>query len=107
MEYRQLPHGSEGEKFSVIGLGLGGNCLLFIQCRLHLGHLGGILFGHLLLHLHHLGLHLLHLCAVLCGGRLGRGVLRCNLLFLDTRVGICNNLGCDIINQSIGRILFT
>ena len=24
MEYRQLPHGSEGEKFSVIGLGLGG-----------------------------------------------------------------------------------
>ena len=24
MEYRQLPHGSENEKFSVIGLGLGG-----------------------------------------------------------------------------------
>lgn len=24
MEYRQLPHGSEKEKFSVIGLGLGG-----------------------------------------------------------------------------------
>ena len=24
MEYRQLPHGNENEKFSVIGLGLGG-----------------------------------------------------------------------------------
>ena len=24
MEYRQLPHGKENEKFSVIGLGLGG-----------------------------------------------------------------------------------
>ena len=24
MEYRQLPHGTENEKFSVIGLGLGG-----------------------------------------------------------------------------------
>lgn len=24
MEYRQLPHGSENEKFSVLGLGMGG-----------------------------------------------------------------------------------
>lgn len=24
MEYRQLPHGSEKEKFSVLGLGMGG-----------------------------------------------------------------------------------
>lgn len=25
MEYRQLPRGNENEKFSVLGLGLGGN----------------------------------------------------------------------------------